>query len=274
MEAQKGYYSLVQFCPDRGRAEAVNIGVVLLVPAIKHLAVRTIKTSRRITQVFGKGTVDSWWLKTSRESFERRLLTEHAAGRFTSPEGLNEYLATLGNDIVPTPARPTRVENLNADLLRLFTRLVEPASEEGVPTLPHIVKPLEDAFVELRARLVYVGIENSFPIEGLGHAVRADYDYRNGTANLIRLLRIGRSRPGRAIKEAIDLGGESVLVDKHLLVHGLKAKLIVVVAPEKQDEKTDAIEREIERIDKDFPAEYVLSRAIPAFADQVKSEAE
>jgi len=32
MNPTKGYYSIVQFCPDLARRETVNISVVLLVP--------------------------------------------------------------------------------------------------------------------------------------------------------------------------------------------------------------------------------------------------
>lgn len=273
MEPQKGFYSLVQFCPDRGRAEAVNIGLVLFVPSLAFLEVRTAANSRRVAQVFGKAAVDPQWLRTARESFSQGLRTEHKSGRFSSQEDLDKYLATLGNDIVPTPARPVRVEDPAAEMDRLFARFVEHGSaSEQTSSLP-VAQPLEDAFMYLRAKRVPVGVGRIFQIEGLGFSVRSNYDYRNGTVNLIRLLRVGSQRPNRAIKEAIDLGGESIQVEKHLRVDGANAKLIVVVAPELIDARSAAVEVEIQRLDADYPAEFVRSQDIPALAERIKADA-
>lgn len=126
VEPRKGHYSLTQFCPDRGRAEAVNVGLVLFVPAEPRLEVRMATTTRRVQQIFGKGAIDPWWLKTVRESFERGLMTEHRAGRFAAAEDLDRYFLTLGNDIIATPARATRVDDFRESFDRLFAQLVEP----------------------------------------------------------------------------------------------------------------------------------------------------
>ncbi len=277
MGPHKGYYSLIQFCPDRGRAEAVNIGLLLFVPDTGHLDVRTVRTAGRVARVFGRGAVDAWWLKTAREAFERGIRREHKAGRFATAADLDKYLATLGNDVVPTPLRTTRVEDAAADMARLFARLVEPSPEtpkrERREVLP-IAKPLDDVFTDLSRRMVPVGIGRSFSIMGSHNHIRSDYDYRNGTANLIRLLRVGSSQPGRAVTEAKYLGGESVQVEKHLTIDGRKAKLIVVVTPEVVSEITREVEQEIRRINADYPTQCVLSDEIPKFADLVRAEAE
>jgi len=273
MGPHKGYYSLIQFCPDRGRAEAVNIGLLLFVPDTGHLDIRTVRTTGRVARVFGRGAVDPWWLKTAREAFVRGMRTEHKAGRFAVASDLDKYLATLGNDIIPTPLRATRVDDTAADMARLFARLVELTPEPPKRDVPPVARPIDDVFTDLSMRMVRVGIGRSFRITGLDYRIKSDYDYRNGTANLIRLLRVGSSRPGRAVKEAIDLGGESVQVENHLIIDRRRAKLIVVVTPEVPSEKTREVEQEIRRIDRDYPAQYVLSDEIPDFADRVRAEA-
>lgn len=274
MEPRKGHYSLIQFCPDRGRAEAVNVGLVLFVPAERRLEVRMAQTSRRVQQIFGKGAIDSWWLKTVRESFERGLMTEHRAGRFATAEDLDRYFSTLGNDIIATPARPTQVEDARASLERLYARFVEAttvgAEEMAIPT---VVRPLDEAFRRLSERLVPVQFAQRFTIPGYPHHVQADYVYPNGDANLVRLLRIGES-PARAFDQAVKLGGESVVVKKHLRVDNRAARLVVVAAPLLAGTRMTETESKLANLYGDFPdARWVPSAHIPEFAQSVEAAA-
>lgn len=156
MGPHKGYYSLIQFCPDRGRAEAVNIGLLLFVPDTGHLDIRTVRTTGRVARVFGRGAVDPWWLKTAREAFVRGMRTEHKAGRFAVASDLDKYLATLGNDIIPTPLRATRVDDTAADMARLFARLVELTPEPPKRDVPPVARPIDDVFTDLSMRMVRV----------------------------------------------------------------------------------------------------------------------
>lgn len=274
MEPRKGHYSLIQFCPDRGRAEAVNVGLVLFVPAERRLEVRMAQTSRRVQQIFGKGAIDPWWLKTVRESFERGLMTEHRAGRFMSAEDLDRYFSTLGNDIIATPARPTQVEDARASLERLYARFVE-ATTVGVEemAIPTVVRPLDEAFRRLSERLVPVQFAQRFTIPGYPHHVQADYVYPNGDANLVRLLRIGES-PARAFDQAVKLGGESVVVKRHLRVDNRAARLVVVAAPLLASPKMTETECKLANLYHDFPdAQWVSSAGIPEFAQSVEAVA-
>ncbi len=274
MQPRKGHYSLIQFCPDRGRAEAVNVGLVLFVPAERRLEVRMAKTSKRVQQIFGKGAIDPWWLKTVRESFEHGLMTEHRAGRFASAEDLNRYFATLGNDIIATPARPTQVDDAPASLERLYARFVE-AAAVGVEEvmIPTVVKPLDDAFRRLSDRLVPVRFAQRFTIPGYPHQLQADYVYPNGEANLVRLLRIAES-PARAFDHAIKLGGESVVVKRHLRVDNRAARLVVVAAPLLTGSKVTETEAKLADLYGDFPdAQWVPSSRIPEFAQGVEAVA-
>jgi len=48
----KGYFSLVQYCPDVARQEAVNVGVVLLCPEQKFIGVKITPGNQRIRRFF------------------------------------------------------------------------------------------------------------------------------------------------------------------------------------------------------------------------------
>ena len=65
-----------------------------------------------------------------------------------------------------------------------------------------------------------------------------------------------------------------MLVGKHLVIDGLQAKLIVVLAPLEHSTRVDKVEADISKLADDYPdAEYLTSSAIPKFAERVLAEA-
>ncbi len=55
MTPQKGYYSLIQFCPDASRLESINIGVILFCPEMGFLDDKTSSNTRRAEKLVGRG---------------------------------------------------------------------------------------------------------------------------------------------------------------------------------------------------------------------------
>jgi len=53
MSLTKGYYSIIQYCPDPSRLEAVNIGVALFCPELRFLRARFGR--RRLASVSSSG---------------------------------------------------------------------------------------------------------------------------------------------------------------------------------------------------------------------------
>jgi hypothetical protein len=49
----KGCYSIVQYCPDLGRFEGANVGVLLFCPERAFLKALTIRNYSRIIRFFG-----------------------------------------------------------------------------------------------------------------------------------------------------------------------------------------------------------------------------
>ena len=49
----RGYYSIVQYCPDPSRLEAVNIGVALFCPEIKFLKASFGRRKTGVKHLFG-----------------------------------------------------------------------------------------------------------------------------------------------------------------------------------------------------------------------------
>jgi hypothetical protein len=123
MEPQPGYYSLVQFCPDASRLEAVNIGVVLFCPRIAFLGVQLTTSAERVAQVFGRDGFRPASLEAAKRALASRLRSEKHRPR--SLEEFQHFIDTRGNDLVLTPLRPVKVVQPAEELADLFLRLVE-----------------------------------------------------------------------------------------------------------------------------------------------------
>src|SRR5574343_1154024 len=65
----KGYFSIVQYCPDIGRREACNIGVALVVPSVRFAEVAMSYSDRRLLRFFGKRADKPGNLVAMRTSF-------------------------------------------------------------------------------------------------------------------------------------------------------------------------------------------------------------
>jgi hypothetical protein len=275
--AHRAFLSLLQYSPDPLRAEAVNVGAVLLDPATGRVGFRAAEDFKRARKAFGWASVDTWWLGKSVAGVRASLLQQNKSGAVKDEAGLRAFAEGLGGELRLTAPRPVPVHEFEASLQEAFDRLVHTpqdlASEEPAPLLP-VAKPLDDAFRTLKGSLKRVGFGNVFPIEGLGYKVRSDYDYRNGTANLVRLLKVGDQRPASALRTAIELGGEGVQVRKHLVIDNLSAKLLIVVTPVAYTARVREVEEDIEKLAADYPdTEYLTSARIPELAQRVLSEA-
>jgi Protein of unknown function (DUF3037) len=135
MSAQQGYFCLVQYCPDRRRMEAVNVGVVLYCPALDHLEVRVTDNDARAARFFGPDGVRLDLLRSGTLAIVNRLRSD--AYRPHSLEELQHFVDTRGNNLILTPPRPVRVEDPSRELDDLFRELVlDPSPARPAPVAP------------------------------------------------------------------------------------------------------------------------------------------
>ncbi len=124
----RGYYSLIQYCPDPARMEAANIGVFLYCPDMRYFATRFSRNCKRVRQFFGKKSVGAVVLDRLRSNIKARL--ERAVSGFEGIEGLREFIAREGNEILMTDPRPVAVTVPGLVLTDLFEQLVERSSHK------------------------------------------------------------------------------------------------------------------------------------------------
>jgi hypothetical protein len=118
----KGWYSIVQFCPDPSRLEFANIGVLLFCPALKFLEVRIAEDNRRIKKFFGSERFDFDSINLFKAGLKERLGKERE--NIVDHEQLLDFVDRRANQIRISPPRSIRVMSPEVELDELFVELV------------------------------------------------------------------------------------------------------------------------------------------------------
>ncbi len=178
MAFYKGYYSLVQFCPDPSRLEAANVGVLLFCPELRFVRARLSHDNRRIDKFFGHQDWDL--VKAQKQAVTERLIAD--AARFRTIEDLQEYAGRRANEIQLSPVRPLKVQDAAKELEDLFQRLV---GEHEHRDRGHRATTL------FREAVAKAGIgpmlrkDVTVTVPTIGREMTVPYGYQNGRFNLI-----------------------------------------------------------------------------------------
>jgi len=180
---QKGYYSVIQYCPDLGRWEAANIGVLLFCPDTNFLRAITTKHNRRIIRFFGSKGQDWKQVNTIKKSLEKALSCN--SFHINSLDDLRHFIATRANALQFTPPRPIKVTDPQTVLRDLYDRVVgdsqESSSGRGRPNVRDLLdRSLAEADVR---RKLFEDIHIELP--SLGREVSTPYGYQNGRFHAI-----------------------------------------------------------------------------------------
>ncbi|MCW5777204.1 MAG: DUF3037 domain-containing protein [Phycisphaeraceae bacterium] len=122
MPPTRGLYSVVQYVPDDGRAEAANLGVVLYVPSPRSLEVRVSPTLERVRQFFRPGRSELRRIEIALEAFSHRMAI--AREEFGGEEDLAQFAAARADTVRLSPPRLVMVENAPSEIDALYTELV------------------------------------------------------------------------------------------------------------------------------------------------------
>lgn len=114
----KGYFSLIQYCPDLGRLEAANVGVLLFCPERSFLKALTTRTNARIRRFFGAEGQDWERINSFKQGIIERI--EREGRDVATLDDLQRFIAQRANLIQLTPPRPMKVLDPEADLQALF----------------------------------------------------------------------------------------------------------------------------------------------------------
>jgi hypothetical protein len=219
-----GFYSLVQYCPDRSRMEAANFGVVLLCPALGFLGVRIASGNERIRRFFGDEAGDLAQLNTMKKMLVRRLNDDE---QLRQPDAFQKFRKVLSNELQISEPRPVRVENPQAELAQLFNELVE-AKEHGEPPLPPpAFERLDEILTSARfEKLIRRDLRIHVPV--LDKELTVPYSYQNGRLNLIQPHRFAQKTEATILQDAFKTAVQGHLIFKNPLQGFGDCKLVVV----------------------------------------------
>jgi hypothetical protein len=262
----RGYYSMIQFCPDLSRAEAANVGVLLFCPDARFIKARMSNGNDRVRRFFKEYAIDLERLNATKLSIEGRLRA--SANDFQSLEDLERFIASRANEVLITPARPIRVDEPETDLQTLFNELVG-GRQHRAPIEGSIVSTLEQVFRQQRFN-GKVEFSKKIRLPVAEREIEVPIAYRNGVLNLVQATTLS-NLASRAMNTALQLAGEGTLIDKHP-IEGQDAKLIVVYGFGGAQPGGEMSNR-IQNLFNDFQIRAFPRAGIEEFADAVEREA-
>jgi hypothetical protein len=243
----RGYYSLVQYCPDFGRLEGVNLGVVLYCPETKYFGVRTVTSIHRIHRVFGKRSLSAERFERLRRSFEIRA--ERAAKGFSSVEDLKAFIGEQANGILVTEPRPVAVETPGVQLAELFGMLVE-----AVQKAKRIVGVKEKLATEFAKPEFENLVEHdvSIHLPAIRSSLVLPYGFQNGKYHVIQPVQFQRETAAEVVARTGRYRFES-----ELIAEAEKQLVVVAEFPKGDNETPQLVERLLREKDAEF---YEASR--------------
>ncbi len=240
MSAHKGYYGVIQYCPDRSRLEAANIGVLLFCPELSYLQARTSHDNRRIRHFFSSKGHDWNRINSFKQGLEERLEAERTTVR--TLEDLERFIATRGNEFQITPPRPMKVTEPAVELAQLFDELVggQPRRGKGASLRRTLQKKFSAAGVlsKIRERVTV-----NVPI--FDRDIEVPFAYQNGRMHLLQPVGF----EGRDVSQAINtackyaIEGQSLYSSPDPLLGDLQ--LVVIGGFRSKDDDAKACVRNI-----------------------------
>ncbi|HZZ29674.1 MAG TPA: DUF3037 domain-containing protein [Pirellulales bacterium] len=241
MQPTKGYYSLIQYCPDAGRLEAANVGVLLFCPEQSFLQAKTVLSNRRIIKFFGTEGHDWARINSFKRGLEERLKVEF--GEINSLESLEQFIALRANYLQITPPRSMQVTNPIKDLEALFIEIIgeEAPKHTSTKTLKRLLKEkIVNAGLEEKVRSDF---EVEVPITR--KKLEIPVGFQNGRFNLVNPVRFETEEPQQAFNTACRYAveGESLFNHAHPSLGELQ--LVVVGKFRANDKESPAMVKKV-----------------------------
>lgn len=262
MKPQKGYYSIVQYCPELSRFEAANIGVLLFCPESGFLKVVTSGNNSRIIKFFGSEGHDWKRINTIKKGLQDRLDKEHKGIR--TVEDLQHFVATRANSLQITSPLPMKVQDPEKDLLELFRQVVgEPAKREQKTNFKKLLgEKFDKAGLEKK---VISDVTVDVPV--MGKKVEIPFGFQNGRFNLINPVRFGAEDPQQSFRTACRFAVEGRSIYEHPDKEFGELQLVVVGQFRPKDEVSPTLVR---RVFNESNVRLYSSEEIPKLIDEIR----
>lgn len=265
MKPSRGYYCIIQYCPDLGRLEAANIGVLLFCPDQGFLRAHTSGDNARIRHFFGDQEHDWHRINSFKAGIEDRLVVEKDEIR--TVEALEGFIARRANSIQMTPPRPMKVHDPEKDLAQLFQDLVggQPRLHRG----PNLKRFLGQKFAANGLdRKIKTDIRVTVPISD--RQIEVPYGFQNGRFHLIQPARFQATNPQQAKIAACRYAVEGQSLYESPDPRLVKLQLVVFgkFGPKQSDSRSG-----VERILKEHHVRLFATTEIDRLVDEIRKSA-
>lgn len=263
MAATRGFFSIVQFCPDLDRAECANVGVLLVVPKLGFVSVRFGNDNEAPKRRFGADAYDDARLTLAKMALEGRIKAEAAA--WTTAEDLERFARLEGNHLVFSKARVILVDDPKAEVEELYTRLVH---VDGVHRSRVRRPDLKTLFErKLKGVPLQKDVEVTVPVLGKIHI---PYAYQNGKLNLVKAEAFPQDEKAATVK-ATELGATGRLIHANPEGPGKERRLIIVGGfdPGASEEVKQKVGLLLDELD----ARLVPEEQLDLFVEEVRRDA-
>lgn len=208
MKPHKGWFSIVQFCPDPNRLESANIGVLLFCPELDFLNVQLASDNRRITKFFGSKEIDLALINSFKKGLADRLRQEQT--QIVSHEQLLDFADRRANLIRISPPRSIRVTKPEVQLGQLFAELVGESARHKVNVRDQLAESFDRPSLQSKLHKSVPPI--TVPIDG--RELHVPYAFQNGRFNLIQPVPFLSENPLQtAYRYAVE--GDSIYRTEH-----------------------------------------------------------
>lgn len=226
MNATRGYFSLVQYCPDIARQEVTNVGVLLFCPEHKFLKAKLLKNNNRIKRFFGDEADNYQHLNAMKDALARRLEVEQSD--LTTLEELQTFVSTRANKVILTNPKPIKVFKPSDDLEALFTELViDPSKPLSIQASIPLRNRLDEVLMGQDVR-PFIRTKITVRVPALNEELEMPYGFQNGRFNLIQPMLFTQQSEGRVKTAACKTAMEGLSLYRHSDAKLGEMQLIVV----------------------------------------------
>ena len=265
----RAFYSVVQYCPDRFRAESVNVGLVLLCLDPHAVRVRMTTNHERVRKLFAIAKPELNNLKLSTHGLTSRI--EKSEDELRTVEDLATFAASRANDLRLTEPRLAKLEDIDADFERLFNKLVGERSTSvlAAASPAEVLPPELNEVIYRLSQLGKIWDPKPFKVPISKRKLDVPYAFRNGVVNYIapEVFSAGKRGENRAATLAID----GRFIEKHG-IEGESAKLIVVSTQENERQRREITDH-VEPVFRELGVRLVRPHEANSFAAEVEASA-
>jgi len=265
MRSGKGYYSVLQYCPDAARCEAANIGVLLCCPEMQFARVRIAEGNDRIRRFFGLKGDELVRVDLLKRSLERRV--NDRPHEFLSADAIEAFAATRANELRLSHPRPMRVADPEQALDALYRDLVGGRAEAPRKAREPFVREIDRLFDQPRFQ-GKVSRNTRITVPVLGTELHVPVAYTNGSLNYVVAQEFSQG-PRKATDKAKQLATEGTLVQQ-VPVGGMETRVVIACrfGPECGRDTPGLIQNMFGALS----LRSVDADGLPAFADEVERQ--